>query len=289
MPQTKCPNCRAATLPAMGRFYCQRCGWGRDAAERRFVRVQWIIPGLIAIFDFMGIVALGIERHNWAGAILFATLPTLLLGFVYAGARQGLARLRAPAPETSATDEATSLAASADASAEKETSQQYDFLLSLPAPRPVQLSRRGKRLLTVLLLFAFGMEVFLLWVLYGIWFRASATGDSRAPAIFLLCFMVLIASLPFFVRRSMVRDQDLLENGAVAMARVTGQRNFKNASAITYEFQNGTGQTVSGSGNDLTRSFYSGMTVPVFYDPQKAKRHVAVCSSFFEIANPSNE
>ena len=289
MAQTKCPNCGGATLPAMGRFYCPRCGWNRDAAERRFIRIQWLIPGLIAIFDFMGIVALGIERHNWAGAILFATLPTLLLGFVYAGARQGLARLRVPAPETAASDEATSLAASANASDEKEKAKQYSFLLSLPAPRPVRISRRGKRLLTVLLLFAFGMEVFFLWVLYGIWFRASATGDSRAPAIFLLCFMVLIASLPFFVRRTMVRDQNLLENGTVAIARVTGQRNFKNASAITYEFQDGAGQTVSGSGNDLTRSFYPGMNVAVFYDLQNAKRNVAVCASFFEIANPGDE
>ncbi len=251
--------------------------------------MQWLIPGLIAIFDFMGIVALGIERHNWAGAILFATLPTLLLGFVYAGARQGLARLRVPAPETAASDEATSLAASANASDEKEKAKQYSFLLSLPAPRPVRISRRGKRLLTVLLLFAFGMEVFFLWVLYGIWFRASATGDSRAPAIFLLCFMVLIASLPFFVRRTMVRDQNLLENGTVAIARVTGQRNFKNASAITYEFQDGAGQTVSGSGNDLTRTFLPEMNVAVFYDAQNAKRNVAVCASFFEIVNPGDE
>ncbi len=249
--------------------------------------MQWLIPGLIAIFDFMGIVALGIERHNWAGAILFATLPTLLLGFVYAGARQGLARLRAPATEIATRDAAAGSSANgAEASAARERTEEYDFLLSLPPPRPVRLSRRGKTIVNLLLIFVFGMEGFLAWTLHGVWYRDQVMAQSRTPEIFLFCFMVFIASLPFFMRRGMVRDKNLMENGAVAMGRVIEQRNLKNASAITYEFKDASGRKVSGSGNDLTRTFLPEMTVPIFYDAQEPKRNVAACATFFEITNP---
>ncbi|HVB36110.1 MAG TPA: hypothetical protein VND42_02635, partial [Candidatus Acidoferrales bacterium] len=100
---------------------------------------------------------------------------------------------------------------------------------------------------------------------------------------------VLIACVPFFVRVRMVRDQNLMENGAVAMARVTGQQTLKNNSVITYEFEDANGKTISESGPDLTRSLFEGMTVPVFYDAQNPKRQVAACASFFEIVNPGSE
>ncbi|MGC1107438.1 MAG: hypothetical protein WA876_12950 [Candidatus Acidiferrales bacterium] len=289
MAQMKCPKCGAATLPAMGRFYCARCGWNRDAAERRLVRVQWLVPALIVIFDVMGIIALGMERHNWPGAVLFATLPTLLLGFVYAGARQGLTKLRASTGTAASGNDTPSLAAVAETSSGREKSGRYDFLASLPLPRPVRLNRRGKRVVNLLLLFVFGMEAFLAWTLHGVWYRDPLMPQSRGPEIFLVAFMALIASLPFFMRRGMVRDLKLMQNGALAMARVTEQREFRNASAVTYEFQDGTGKIVSASANDLTRTFSTGMTIPVFYDSQNAKRNVAACASFLEVVDPSDE
>ena len=96
---------------------------------------------------------------------------------------------------------------------------------------------------------------------------------------------MLIACVPFFVRRGIVRHQNLMENEAVAMARVTGQQTLKSNSIITYEFEDAKGTTVSESGPDLTRLLHEGMTVPVFYDAQNPKRKA--CASFFEIVNPS--
>ena len=290
MAQVICPKCGSGTELAVGAPYCPSCGWNRDAAIRRLARFTWLLPALIVFFDGIGIFGVGLGMHNWPGAILFATLPTLLLGFVYAGVRQGLMKLRAPAVQTTAnSSDAASFTTAADASASREKSEQYNFLLALPPPRPVRLSRRGKTLLTVILLFAFGMEAFVIWSFYGIWQRASISPGSRGPEIVLVCFAALVAGLPFFVRRGMVRDKNLMESGAVTMGRVTAQRNFKNTSTITYEFQDAAGHSVTASGNDITRSFFPGMSVPVFYDVQNAKRNVAVCASFFEIANPSGE
>lgn len=287
MPQVKCPECGAVAQLAMSTPYCVKCGWNRDGAVRRLTRFAWLLPSLIVLFDGIGIFGVGMKMHDWPGAILFATLPTLLLGFVYAGVRHGLTRLQSPAAAIASGEIGAAAAAdAAEATAAKSRFEQYDFLISLPPPRPVKLSRRGKRLLTLLLAFALGMEGFLVWSFYGIWQRAGIVPNSRGAEILMICFMVLVACLPFFVRRGMVRDKNLTENGAVAMGRVTEQKNVKNASLITYEFRDSSSRLISGAGNDLSRSLFPEMTVPVFYDPENSKRNVAACASFFEIAAP---
>jgi len=290
MARVTCPKCGAAAGSAMGRPYCAKCGWNRDAAARRLRRVTWLLPALIVFFDLIGIIGIGFVMKNWPGAILFATLPTLLLGFVYAGARQGLTKLRSPVASALASDSsaASSAAASAQALSANDKAEQYSFLVSLPPPRPVRLSRRGQISMTAILLSSFAFEAFLIWNLYATWYGTHSFADFRGPEIFLACLAVLIASIPFFVRRGMVRDQNLVENGAVAIARVTRQRSFKNNATIAYEFQDAAGKTISGSGNDLTRSFREGMTVPVFYDPHNSTRHVAACAAYFEVAHPSS-
>lgn len=289
MAQIACPKCGAAADVAVGTPYCAKCGWNREAAVRKLTRITWLLPALIVVFDLVGIVGLGFVKHNWSGAILFATLPTLLLGFVYAGAKQGLTKLRAPQATMNHGGDAASFATAANASANREKSQQYDFLVSLPPPRPVRLGARGKIMLTVVLLVVFVLDAFLIWSLYGVWYGTHSFADFHGPPIFLASLTVLIACVPFFVRRGMVGHKNLMENGAVAMARVTAQRTFKNNSTITYEFQDAAGKTILRSANDFTRSLYEGMTVPVFYDPRNPKRQVVACASSFEIVNPGEQ
>lgn len=224
--------------------------------------------------------------RDWAGAILIALLPTLLLGFVYAGVRQGLAKMREPAAPSPRESSGASFEGSAQGSVATEKSEQLDFLSSLPPPRPVRLNRRGKRLLSLLLAFALGMEAFLLWSFYGVWQRSATVPNTRGLEILLICFMILVAALPFFVRRGIMRDKKLMENGAFAKGRITTQKNVKNASLITYEFPDANGRMIAGSGNDLSRSFYPQMAVPIFYEAENPKRNLAACASFFEIAPP---
>jgi len=290
MAQIACPKCGTAADVAVGTPYCAKCGWNREAAVRKLTRITWLLPALIVVLDLIGIIGLGFVKHDWSGAILFATLPTLLLGFVYAGAKQGLVKLRAPQGMASnSRGDAASFAKTADASVNQEKSQQYDSLVSLPPPRPVRLGPRGKIMLTVVLLVVFFLDAFLIWSLYGLWYGARSFADFHGPQIFLASLAVLIACVPFFVRRGIVRHQKLMENGAVAMARVTGQRTLKNNSIITYEFEDANGKTISESGPDLTRSLFEGMTVLVFYDAQNPKRQVAACASFFEIVPPGEQ
>jgi len=290
MVEMKCPKCGAATIPAMGRSYCKKCGWNRDAAERRLVRVRWVVPALIAIFDFMGVIALGLEQHNWAGAILFATLPTLLLGFLFAAATQGLRQLREAGQGIGGIE---SGAAPANVIEDKATfdeqTEQYNFLLSLPPPRPVRLTRRGRLTFSVMLLTVFVIDLLLLSNLYGVWERSHSFAEFHAQEIFFACLAVVIASVPFFMRRGVVRDRDLLENGAAAKGRVTKQHYFKNNSTITYEFQDASGKMYSGSGSDFTRTLEVGMSTTIFYNRQHPESNLAACASLLEIVNPGGE
>lgn len=286
MRQLKCPECGAIVQMAMNTPYCAGCGWNREGAIRRLARFAWLLPALIFFFDVIGILGVGFAMHDWPGAILTAALPTLLLGFVYAGVRQGLTKLRAPVAPFSANLSPASFDATAQSATAAENSELYDFLISLPPPRPVQLSRRGKRLLNLLLTFVFVMEAFLVWSAYRTWQHAATISNARGLGVFLVCFIVLVAAVPFFVRRGMVRDKSLMEGGALAMGRVITQKTVKNASVVTYEFRAASGLMTTGSGNDLSRSFYPQMTVPVFYDEKNPKRNVAACASFFEIAAP---
>lgn len=284
MREVKCPECGAIAQMAMSTPYCARCGWNRQGAVRRLKRFTWLLPALIVAFDSIGIFGVGLAKHDWAGAVLVALLPTLLLGFVYAAVKQGLNKLQTPASQFSSDARSGEFNAAGQSAGTAQKAKQYDFLLSLAPPRPVQLSRRGKRLLTLLLTFALGMEAFLLWSLYGVWQRPSVSPNSRGIEILLISFMVLVAALPFFVRRGIMRDKELMENGTLVIGSITTQKNVKNASLITYEFQDASGRTLTGSGNDLSRSFYPEMSVPVFYGRENPKRNLAACASFFEIA-----
>ncbi len=101
----------------------------------------------------------------------------------------------------------------------------------------MSLSPRGKTSLTLILFAVFAFEAILLWNLCGVWRRTRSFAGFHGQEIFLACVAVGVATIPFFVRSRMMRDQDLLMSGAVALGRVTDQRRFKNNSAIGMNFR----------------------------------------------------
>jgi hypothetical protein len=95
---------------------------------------------------------------------------------------------------------------------------------------------------------------------------------------------ILLLLLPVGIWRSQVRECELLENGEIAMGKIVQQwKDDKNNSSVAYEFSDTQGQTHKGTGFDYTGKLYEGMRVPVFYDRQKPKRHIAYCATLHEI------
>jgi hypothetical protein len=81
----------------------------------------------------------------------------------------------------------------------------------------------------------------------------------------------------------------MLADGEMAVARVTKQWMARNGPNIYYEFTTPLGEHFSRGAADGSTKVSVGMTVPVFYDPQKPKRQLALCASFYELVLPGND
>ncbi len=51
MPSAECPQCHMPTANAMGKVYCPKCGWNREAADRQTRLFLRILPVLVILFD----------------------------------------------------------------------------------------------------------------------------------------------------------------------------------------------------------------------------------------------
>jgi hypothetical protein len=165
----------------------------------------------------------------------------------------------------------------------EEVAKQYARLAELLRPRPVRMSRQGKRNVTiisiVLLLFA-GVLV-AMSVMQPAAARKNFTPPPR-PLVYVLP-LGLVAVIAFVMQRSLDRQRQLLAQGELAMARVTKQWIVRNGNGIRYEFTTPAGETFSGMTTDNARQLLVGMSAPIFYDPRRPKRQVALCACFYEI------
>ena len=89
--------------------------------------------------------------------------------------------------------------------------------------------------------------------------------------------------------RMIGRQKVLLAEGEMATAHVTKRWMARNGPNIRYEFTTPLGEHFSRGAADGSRQLSVGMSVPIFYDPQKPKRQLALCASFYEVVLPGNE
>lgn len=162
-------------------------------------------------------------------------------------------------------------------------------LASLPLPRNVRLSRRGKTTVTVLV-------IALLASLAGYFATLAvarrALGDrppqtSQFPADALAIGIVAVISVVLLT--VVARQKQLIAEGEVALARVTQRWQTHRGPAIRCEFTTLRGEHLLGGAGDGSRQLAVGMVVPVFYDAQKPKRQLALCASFYEVVLPGEE
>jgi hypothetical protein len=156
-------------------------------------------------------------------------------------------------------------------------------------PRPVRMSRRGKIIAAVVstaLLSSLGI-----YAAAGMAMRRPAGGQYAGPSQ----FPVYALSIAFIVVYGIVmlnvigRQKRLLAEGEIATAHVTKRRMARNGPNIYYEFTTPLGEHFSRGAADGSRQLSVGMNVPIFYDPQRPKRQLALCASFYEVVLPGKE
>ena len=142
-------------------------------------------------------------------------------------------------------------------------------------PRRIHLSWRaavrGPSILPVL---------FFPWFLVSVLWRA---GDSRARSIaaVIVAFAATAATLSI---RKLRREVRLLRDGAVTLALIehrtdSGEDPWE---GIRYSFTTAQGAPISGRAYDHGYGVPAGSSVPVFYDPERPRDHIAACACWLE-------
>jgi hypothetical protein len=123
-----------------------------------------------------------------------------------------------------------------------------------------------------------GLQLYAKWVPRQSFVRFQ-TGDWFMAAIGALLLLV-----PYGIWRGQKTECDLLENGEVALAKVTRQwTGDKNSSSIECEYKDFSGQVHKLIATDNTRNLLQSMSVPVFYARDNPKRQVAYCATLHEV------
>jgi hypothetical protein len=160
-------------------------------------------------------------------------------------------------------------------------------LAEVARPRPVRMSRRGKSsaVLVFAILFA-SMGIFVA----GLSAKTAATPRNSGPAQFLMYALPIVFVLvtgPVMLR-TITRQKPLLAEGEIGTGRVTEQRLARHGPTIRYEFTTPLGEHFSRGAADGSHQLSVGMNVPIFYDPQKPKKQLALCASFYEVVLPDD-
>jgi hypothetical protein len=162
-------------------------------------------------------------------------------------------------------------------------------LATLPRPRPVRMSRRGKiiaMVVSIALLASLGI-----YAATGVAAQRAGGGQDAGASQFPVYAVSIIFILAFGILTLNVigRQKRLLADGEIAMAHVTKRWMARNGPNIFYEFTTPLGEHFSRGAADGSRQLSVGMNVPIFYDPQKPKRQLALCASFYEVVLPAEE
>jgi hypothetical protein len=273
---------------AGGKAYCPSCHWNLDiataATRKLYRRLRWIGPLWFAI-----IVLFSFGEDNLIVKIVPPVILIVLFLYGWRKLRSDLRRLEAigagiavPPPNIAAATVEQSTAAMQAEVAERET----HVLYSLPTPRDVRMRTRGKIGLGIVFVVFGGLAIFMLVLLLTF---GNGSGGTPAPPgfkAFMLALAAVSVLLPILIFRSTLKQKKLMIGGQFTLARVTGQWATRNGNRISYTFTDASGQTFNGRGSDLARSLFEGMTVPVFYDPENAKKQVAACASAYEVVLP---
>jgi hypothetical protein len=179
-----------------------------------------------------------------------------------------------------------------NATASGDVAGPYDemtrVLAELPRPRPVRMSRRGK---TIAVMVSAALLASLGIFAASIAATSAVAGRSTGPPqllVFVLPIALILVIVPLMLRK-IAQQKFLLAEGEIATGRVTKRWLARNGPYIRYEFTTPLGENFSRSAADSTRQLSVGMNVPILYDPQRTKKQLALCASYYEVVLPGQE
>jgi hypothetical protein len=157
----------------------------------------------------------------------------------------------------------------------------------LPRPRPVRFNGTARMALWTTRVIPIGLGY---WGIHDLVLPNSPIGLAEEwPMKARLYGSVILAigiALWFLMEKSLERkeERDLVQNGEVALARVTGPVSLSLTPGVTYEFSDGYGNIVQGRGRDIERRCREGSYVLVFYQSDEPRKALPLCGTNYEVA-----
>jgi heme exporter protein D len=277
-----CPRCHGVAASAAGQAFCARCGWNRNVAILQVRSLHRLLPILLLPLVAYGLLLVA-RAGDWEPFLYVFLLGVglCLLGVWWLG--RLLERLEHVQPLD---PERVKQARLADP--EKEEEARSQAMLAVGRPRPVQLISTGRFYLAVLTGIVLAVEVMLLRYLVKTIVAEGSMAEFSAwnwiAAAGAVALLVVLVAIPLRLRR----QKRLLENGEVALGRVTRQWKAGGNSWIQYEVNLG-GATLRKKSHDPSHRLYTGMKVPIFYDAEDLSRQVPCCAAYYEVVLPQKE
>lgn len=281
MANFDCPLCRSATDVAGKVRFCPQCGWNKKQAAQQLRYSLKVLPiALVAAAILVFLFLHTAQKKTPMVYLLSIAFPAAVYALAYASVKRSLVKLES-VPDLPS-DKRTPSSAAAGTMAPLVPAAKDLALLRASRPREVRMSGRGKRSLATIALLACAFEGVLIWQLHRLWALTQSFAGFHRKDWALVGLVALLVLLPLSTWRQMARERKLLENGELAMGRVTKKWNTRDGSTVFYEFQDASGQTHKHSGMDYSRTLEIGMAVPVFYDRDNPKKQVAACAALHE-------
>ena len=248
--------------------------------------------GIVVFAGFTAFMVRGWHFRNPMQIAIFCGVPAfgMLLNYIFA--KRSLATLEAlpavtPRPAAASDGSAVGISGRASSAADEvqptpEASAKYQALLRTSRPREIRMSS-GKFGIIAGSLMALGFATAIGFHLYTKWIPHQSFARFQGSDWVIGGIGALLLLVPYGIWRGQKKECDLLENGDVALAKITQQWTGKDTSSISGEFKDSSGQVRKFSGFDKTRSLFVGMTVPVFYDRDNPARQVAYCATAHEV------
>jgi hypothetical protein len=168
-----------------------------------------------------------------------------------------------------------------------EAEAELKRVAALPVPRPVKY-RMGLLLKKA----AWTLFVFAYLVARPVLREIQRGWSMQAFGRILALVGVEIVILGWYRWRDMKsywEDKRLASQGAVTLGRVTAQKTVSSRSSqITYVFEDGRGNAVTGKGPDLARKYFEKMWVLVFYDATNPEKNVSQAGSMYEVGREAS-
>jgi hypothetical protein len=226
--------------------------------------------------------------RGWMAVSVWAALFLLLDARSYMVLRKQL-RTWENAKDTRGDFYSTAAIPAVPSAANQRFTAQDSLLRSLPRPRPVHLSRAGRKWIGFLMFVFLALGSLLTW---GIWDERTEHANKAVadPLLYVLtAFLLALLLCPICLWITVKRSRLLLQTGDLGTGTIVRQYRGDYFHSIKYEFVDPAGKLWKRTVPDWTNRYDEGMTVPVFFLGNRPERQVAVCEPFYEVELPTTE